>query len=68
MSPAELAFFCFGMFFAFIALLIRTLNYYFSSGYIPELTFMAFLTSIILFLFSSFFELCLTIKKTKITF
>ena len=56
MSPAGISyFFCFGMFFAFIALLIRTLNYYFSSGYIPELTFMAFLTSIILFFIFFFF-------------
>ena len=56
MSPAGISyFFCFGMFFGFIALLIRTLNYYFSSGYIPELTFMAFLTSIILFFIFFFF-------------
>ena len=56
MSPAGISyFFCFGMFFAFIGLLIRTLNYYFSSGYIPELTFMAFLTSIILLFIFFFF-------------
>ena len=56
MSPAGISyFFSFGMFFAFIALLVRVLNYYFSSGYIPELTFMAFLTSIILFFIFFFF-------------
>ena len=56
MSPAGISyFFCFGMFLAFIGLLIRSLNYYISSGYIPGLTFMAFLTSIILFFIFFFF-------------
>ena len=56
MNPAGISyFFSFGMFFAFIVLLIRSLNYYFASGSIPEITFMTFLTSIILFFIFFFF-------------
>ncbi len=56
MSPAGMSYiFCFAVFFGFIALLVRVLNYFFRFGYIPELTFMAFLTSIILFFIFFFF-------------
>ena len=56
MSPAGISyFFCFGMFSVFIVLTIRSLYYYFSFGYIPPLTFMAFLTSIMLFFIFFFF-------------
>lgn len=56
MSPAGISyFFCFGMFIAFVALSSRSLYYYFSFGYIPGLTFMAFLTSIMLFFIFFFF-------------
>ena len=56
MGPAGISyFFCFIMFFAFILLFIRVLSFYFGFGYIPDLTFMAFLTSIILFFIFFFF-------------
>ena len=56
MSPAGISyFFCFTIFFAVIFLLTRTLNYFFSSGSIPELTFMALSTSLILFFIFFFF-------------
>ena len=50
MSPAGISyFFCFGIFIVFTALTTRCLYYYFSFGYIPPLTFMSFLTSVMLF-------------------
>ena len=56
MSPAGMSyFFCFLMFFVFIIFLVRVLTYFFGFGYIPDLTFMAFLTSIILFFIFFFF-------------